>query len=156
MCELDNAEMLCNFALSVDINLKIAQRKNEYIVYLKDGETVTSFLTLIGAHSSVLRFEEIRVVKDVRNNVNRTVNCETANLNKIVNASVKVINDIKYLQSINKFEELSESLKEIAVLRLRNPNISLKELSELTKVSKSGVSHRLNKITQIANEYKNL
>lgn len=154
--DLETAENICDIALYVDINFKITQRKNEYIIYLKEGQQISDFLTLIGANASMLRFEEIRVVKDVRNNVNRLVNCETANLNKTVEAAVKVINDIKYLKKKRKFDDLPENLKEIAEARLKNPNASLKELGQGLKnpLGKSGVNHRLKKISEIAEEIR--
>lgn len=154
--DLEIAEVICDIALYVDINFKITQRKNEYIIYLKEGQQISDFLALIGANASMLRFEEIRVVKDVRNNVNRLVNCETANLNKTVEAAVKVINDIKYLKKKKKFDDLPENLKEIAEARLKNPNASLKELGESLKIplGKSGVNHRLKKISEIAEDIR--
>lgn len=154
--DIDVAEFLCDLALYVNINFKIIQRNNEYTIYLKEGQQISDFLAAIGANSAMLRFEETRVVKDVRNNINRMVNCETANLNKTINASVNVINDIKYLKSKHKFNKLPENLKEIAELRLKNSNLSLKELGVRLKkpLSKSGVSHRLSKISQIADEIK--
>lgn len=154
--ELENAEILCDLGLLFDINFKIMQRKKEYVIYLKDSEQIASFLTLIGACSAVLRLEEIKVVKDVRNNVNRLVNCETANLNKTINASVKVINDIEYLKKEGLYNSLPETLKEIAEIRINNPNTSIKELGEmmLPPLSKSGVSHRLNKLSKLADDYR--
>lgn len=111
---------------------------------------------MIGANSSVLKFEEIRVYRDIKNNINRKVNCETANLNKIVNSSVKQINDIKYLREKEKFNELPEQLREIAEIREENPDASLEELGKLLKnpIGKSGVNHRLRKIQQIAEELR--
>ena len=124
------------------------------MLYLKDGEDISSFLAIIGATKSMLKFEEIRVIKDTRNNVNRLVNCETANLSKTINAAVKQIEDIKKLKKNKKFDSLPEKLKEIVNLRLENPDISYEELGKkLAKpIGKSGVSHRLEKISKIANE----
>ena len=95
-------------------------------------------------------------MRDMRNNVNRVVNCETANLNKTINAALKQIEDIKLIKSINKFEELPETLREIANLRLEHPEASLQELGSMLKnpVGKSGVNHRLKKISEIAREEK--
>ena len=111
----------------------------------------------MGASSAVLKFEEIRVIKDTRNNVNRLVNCETANLNKTVNAAVTQINAIKFLKENKKFDELSDNLKEIANIRLKNPDANLIELGKMLSVpiGKSGVNHRLSKICKIAEELKN-
>ena len=103
-----------------------------------------------------MNFEDVRIKKEIKNNVNRLVNCETANLNKIVNASVNQVNDIKLIQKLNKFEELPEDLKEIAILRLENPDMSLKALGELLEnpIGKSGVNHRLQKIHDFAEELR--
>jgi len=152
--DIDMAELFCDLALYVNINFKIVQRNGEYTIYLKEGQQISDFLASIGANSAMLRFEETRVVKDVRNNVNRIVNCETANLNKTIDASINVINDIKYLKNKKIYSSLPENLKEIASLRIKYPNLSLKELGlKLEKpISKSGVSHRLNKISEIADE----
>lgn len=125
-------------------------------VYIKEGEEISKFLAYIGAPKSVLKFEDIRVMKDIRNSVNRQVNCETANLNKTVEAAVIQIDAIKFLQKMKKFDELQDSLKEIAVIRLEYPDASLKELGEKLEnpIGKSGVNHRLNKIIDFAQEVK--
>ena len=141
-------EIINNFG----IDIKLTKKAVDYMLYLKDGEEISSFLALIGAQKSMLKFEEIRVIKDTRNNVNRLVNCETANLSKTINAAVKQIEDIKKLKKEKRFEALPENLKEIAKLRLENPDISYEELGKkLSKpIGKSGVSHRLQKISEIA------
>ena len=139
-----------------DINARIIKREDEYMLYLKDGEEISNFLALIGANTSVLKFEEIRVIKETRNDINRKVNCETANLNKTINASVKQIEDIKLIKKKRKFASLPENLKEIANIRLENPDIPLSELGKLLKepIGKSGVNHRLKKISEIAEELR--
>ena len=139
-----------------NIKSKIIKKGSGYITYIKDGEDIVNFLALIGANNAVLRFEEARVLKDARNNVNRIVNCETANLNKTINASNNQIKNIKFLKQQNKFNSLPEELKEIALIRLKNPDISYEEIGKMLKkpISKSGVSHRLKKINQIAEELK--
>ena len=126
------------------------------MLYLKDGEEISNFLALIGANSSVLKFEEIRVIKETRNDINRKVNCETANLNKVINASIKQIEDIKLIKKKRKFASLPESLQEIANIRLENPDMPLSELGGLLKepIGKSGVNHRLKRISEIAEELK--
>ena len=128
--------------------MKQLRRKSGFSLYLKDGEEISRFLAYIGANSAVLKFEEIRVLRDVKNNVNRKVNCETANLNKTVQAAVKQIEIIKELQKNGKFENMPDSLKEIAILRLENPDSSLAELGKMLKepIGKSGVNHRLKQI----------
>lgn len=121
-------------------------------IYSKDGEEISKFLAFIGANSAVLKFEEIRVYRDMRNSVNRIVNCETANLAKTVDAAVKQINAIKKLKENGKFNNLPDSLKELANLRLENPEASLEELGKMLKepIGKSGVNYRLNKIINMS------
>ena len=117
-------EIIANFG----IDIKETKKGSDYMLYLKDGEEISSFLALMGATKAVLRFEEIRVIKETRNNVNRLVNCETANLNKTINAAVKIIGDIKKIKKNKKFELLPEDLKELAELRLANPDSTYEEL----------------------------
>ena len=121
---------------------------------MKDGEEISKLLAFIGASRSVLNFEEIRVVKETRNNINRIVNCETANLNKTINASVEQINAINKLIEKDELKKLSKGLQEIAMARVQNPDASLVELGrQLEKpIGKSGVNHRLKRIVEIANE----
>lgn len=137
-------------------NVGITKKGNGIIVYIKDGESISSFLALIGANNAVLRFEETRVIKETRNTINRLVNCETANLNRTIDASVEQIKNIKLLKQKHKFHTLPEALQEIANLRIKNPDASYEELGKMLSkpIGKSGVSHRLNKINQIANENK--
>lgn len=137
-----------------NINAKIIKKDKEYMLYIKDGEEISNFLALIGANNSVLRFEEVRVIKETRNEINRIVNCETANLNKTINASIEQIAAIEKLQKTGKFNKLNDNLKEIAILRLENPDMALSDLGKLLKnpVGKSGVNYRLKKIIDIANE----
>lgn len=147
-----NAEFVIDLLKKFGIKSKILQRKNSCSIYIKEAEEISKFLALIGANKSVLNFEEIRVVRDTRNNINRLVNCETANLNKTVNAAVEQINAIKHLKKVKKFEELPDNLKQIAELRLKNPDASLIELGQMLDepLGKSGVNHRLKKICEIA------
>lgn len=121
-------------------------------IYSKDGEEISKFLAFIEASSSVLKFEEIRVYRDMRNNVNRIVNCETANLSKTVNAAVKQIEAIEKLKEIGKFNNLPDNLKEIANLRIKNPEASLTELGQMLKkpIGKSGVNYRLKILINLA------
>ena len=145
-------KLLSNF----DINAKIIKKENEHMLYIKDGEEISNFLALIGANKSVLRFEEIRVIKETRNEINRIVNCETANLNKTINASVKQIEDINFIKKMKKFNSLPDSLKEIAEVRIENPDMPLAELGKQLSnpISKSGVNHRLKKISLYAEELR--
>lgn len=147
-----NAEKIIKILSNLTIVAKILERKNGYGVYIKDGEEISKLLALIGANSSVLKFEQIRVLRDMKNNINRKVNCETANLNKTVNAAVKQIEAIKILQETGEFDKLPENLKEVAKVRIENPDASLIELGQMLKnqIGKSGVNHRLNKILEIA------
>lgn len=117
-------EIIANFG----IDIKETKKGSDYMLYLKDGEEISSFLALMGAAKAMLKFEEIRVIKETRNNVNRLVNCETANLNKTINAAVKQIENIKKLKKNKKFESLQDNLKELANLRLENPDSSYEEL----------------------------
>lgn len=155
--ERSNAEYVLNICKNFGVYLKVLENKNKVQLYIKDGEEISKFLALLGANRGVLSFEDVRITKEIKNNVNRLVNCETANLNKIVNASVNQVNDIKLIQNLNKFEELPDYLKEIAILRLENPDMSLKALGELLEkpIGKSGVNHRLQKIHDFAEELRN-
>ncbi len=154
--EKNNAEYVLNICKSFGVFLKVLELENKVQLYIKDGEEISKFLALLGANKGVLSFEDVRVTKEIKNNVNRLVNCETANLNKIVNASVNQVNDIKLIQNLNKFEELPDYLKEIALLRLENPDASLKALGEMLEnpIGKSGVNHRLQKIHDFAEELR--
>lgn len=154
--EKNNAEYILNICKNYNISLKLLENNGKYWVYIKDADIISYFLALIGSNKGVLSFEEVRVTKEIKNNINRIVNCETANLNKIVNASVDQINDIKLIQKLKKFDELPDYLKEIAVVRLENPDSSLKDLGELLDkpISKSGVNHRLKKIHELAEELR--
>ena len=147
-----NADKVISILSGFTITAKKLERKNGYGVYIKDGEEISKLLALIGANSGVLKFEEIRVLRDMKNNINRKVNCETANLNKTVNAAVKQIEAIKTLQKTKEFDKLPESLKEVARIRLENPDASLQELGQMLSepIGKSGVNHRLNKIIETA------
>jgi len=150
------ADEILKLLFNFNIHAKIIKKDNEYMLYLKEGEEISNFLALIGANNSVLKFEEIRVLKETRNNINRIVNCETANLSKIINASTEQIKAINIIKKNKKFEELPEHLKEIANLRVEYPDISLVDLGRMLKkpIGKSGVNHRLKKILEIAENYK--
>lgn len=136
------------------INIKTLQTENKTSLYLKEGEEISRFLALIGANKAVMQFEDIRVQREMRGKVNRLVNCESANLNKTINASIEQIAAIRKLKQDGKFNKLEENLKEMANLRLENPDMPLSELGKLLKnpIGKSGVNYRLKKIMEIANE----
>ncbi|AUI71567.1 DNA-binding protein WhiA [Companilactobacillus alimentarius] len=139
------------------LNARTTKRRSGYIVYLKEAEKIADFLQLIGATNSMLKFEDIRIVRDMRNSVNRLVNCENANINKTVAAAERQIENIKHLQSTVGLDTLPDKLQEIATLRLENPEVSLKELGEMVPsgpISKSGINHRLRKLNELAEAQK--
>jgi DNA-binding protein WhiA len=152
----DYAEQLSSLINSFGLTSKVIQRKGGYIVYIKEGEQIVDLLNIIGAHSSLLELENVRIMKEMRNNVNRLVNCETANLSKTVNAAVRQVESIKLIQEEIGLQRLPKNLRDIAELRLEYPDESLKELGELLDppVGKSGVNHRLRKIEKIADELR--
>ena len=148
-----NMNIVLNLLLEFGIKAKYMEAKNKYYIYLKEGEEISKFLALIGAAKAVMKFEDIRIQKEMRGKVNRLVNCETANLNKTINASIEQIAAIRKLQENGEFKKLDDNLKEIALLRLENPDMSLVELGKKLKepIGKSGVNYRLKKIMEIAN-----
>lgn len=153
----DHNDDLCEIINSFDLNARTLERRNNYIVYLKESEKISDFLALIGAPQSVLKFEDTRIVRDMRNSVNRLVNCENANLNKTADASSKQLKNIALIDSEYGLENIPEKIREIAELRLENPDASLKELGELVpqgKISKSGVNHRMRKINEMADKIR--
>lgn len=153
---LDKAEDIKDILSRYYINSKIITKNKSYMIYIKDGEEISKFLAFVGANTAMLKFEEIRVIKETKNNINRLVNCETANLNKTVNAAVMQIEDIKLLKKLKKFDDLPKTLKEIAQAREGNPDLTLEQLglSLATPIGKSGVNHRLKKIHEIAEELR--
>ncbi|WP_174614246.1 DNA-binding protein WhiA [Virgibacillus ihumii] len=146
---------LCNLLNKFDLRARKLERKKGYITYLKEAEKITEFLSIIGAHNALFKFEDVRIVRDMRNSVNRLVNCETANLNKTIGAAFRQIENIKLIERTVGLEALPEKLQEIAELRVKHQDVSLKELGELVstgKISKSGVNHRLKKIDEFADK----
>jgi len=131
---------------------KVSPRKNWYVIYLKESDQIVEFLNIIGAHSALLNFENVRIVKGMRNQVNRLVNCETANLGKVVNAALRQIEKIRFIEETAGLDKLPLPLREMAELRLSYPETSLKELGSLMtpRVGKSGVNHRMRKLEEIA------
>lgn len=146
------AEQLRGMMCSFSMDAKIVARKKMYVVYLKEGAQLVDMLNIMEAHVSLMELENVRILKEMRNAVNRKVNCETANINKTVSAAVKQVEDIRYIQQTIGLDKLSDGLKEMAILRLEHPDATLKELGELSDppVGKSGVNHRLRKIGEIA------
>ncbi|MEN1967282.1 DNA-binding protein WhiA [Lentibacillus sp. N15] len=153
----EHNDALCGLLNSFDLKARKLERKNGYITYIKEAEKITEFLNLIGAHNALFKFEDVRIVRDMRNSVNRLVNCETANLNKTIGAAFRQIENIKFIEQTAGLEVLPEKLREIAVLRIQHEDVSLKELGELVrggKISKSGVNHRLKKIDEYAEKLR--
>lgn len=149
------AESIKSSLVEMGIKAGVAKRKNSFMVYLKDGEAIASFLAFIGAHSAILAYESSRVLKSVRNSVNRAVNCETANLQKTVDAAQRQISCIRFLAENGVLKKLPAQLRQAAEARLANPEASIKELAELMSpaVAKSGMSHRLKKLCELAERH---
>ena len=152
----DHGEDLIHWLESVGFNPRLSQRKGNYLVYVKEADQISDLLAYMGASNSVLKFEDIRVVKDIRNNVNRIVNCETANLSKTLEASFKHLEDIEYIEQTLGLDNLPINLQEIAKIRREYPEASLQELGSYAQppVGKSGVNHRLKKISEIARKLR--
>ena len=150
------AEQLKNIIATFDIEAKIVPRKRYYVVYIKEGSQIVDILNVMEAPVSLMELENIRIVKEMRGSVNRQVNCETANINKTVSAAVKQIEDIRFIQSVAGLSGLPESLQEMARIRLERPEATLKELGEALEppVGKSGVNHRLRKLSLVAEELR--
>lgn len=154
------SECLCRqlqeMVFSFGIEAKIVERKKYYVLYVKEGSLIVDFLNVMEAHLALMEFENVRILKDVRNSVNRQVNCETANINKTVTAAARQIEDIKYIERRKGFRQLNDGLREIAELRLDYPDSSLTELGQMLSkpLGKSGVNHRLRKLSNIADELR--
>jgi len=149
---VDDCVYIQNLLAAFDVDAKIIQRKKYQVLYVKDGAQIVDTLNIMGAHLALMEFENTRIIKEVRNSVNRKFNCEMANIGKTVSAAQKQIDDIKMLKQSEKYRTLPQSLKEIAEARLENPEASLKELGELfdPPIGKSGINHRLRKLSEIA------
>lgn len=146
------AQLLQELLASFELDAKIVQRKKYHIVYLKEGAQIVDALNVMGAYVALMNLENVRILKEMRGSVNRIVNCETANINKVVGAAYRQVEDIRYIQSRIGLDELPPSLREMALLRLEYPDTSLKDLGELCDppVGKSGVNHRLRKLSELA------
>lgn len=155
-----SSERLCRqiqeMVLSFGIEAKIVERKKYYVLYVKEGSLIVDFLNVMEAHLALMEFENVRILKDVRNSVNRQVNCETANINKTVTAAARQMEDIRYIERRKGFRQLNDGLREIAELRLEYPDRSLAELGQMLSkpLGKSGVNHRLRKLSNIAEELR--
>lgn len=138
------------------LEAKIIERKSGYVVYMKEGAAIVDFLNITGAHVALMEFENVRILKEMRNSINRQVNCETANIKKTVSAASRQTEDIRFIHDTIGFGNLSENLSQIARVRLENPEVTLKELGEKLDppIGKSGVNHRLRKLSEIAEELR--
>lgn len=149
----EHGEALANLMNEFGLNAKTIERKKGFVTYLKEAEKISDFLNLVGAHQAMMKFEDVRIVRDMRNSVNRIVNCETANLNKTIGAALRQVDNIRFIENTIGLDQLPEKLREIARLRVEYQDVTLKELGEMVStgiVSKSGVNHRLRKIDEIA------
>ena len=148
----ERAMQLQSILATFGLDAKTVVRKKYYVVYIKEGNQIVELLGLMGADSALMELENIRIVKEMRNSVNRKVNCETANLNKTVSAALRQVADIEYIRDTKGLDFLSPQLEEMARVRLEAPEASLLELGSMleTPVGKSGVNHRLRKISEIA------
>ena len=153
---MKKAEQLQSIINSFGLDAKVVGRKRAYVVYLKEGSQIVDLLNIMEAPVALMEMENVRILKEMRNSVNRKVNCETANINKTVSAAMKQVDDIRYIRDTIGLKELPEGLQEIAELRLEHPNETLKELGDLLSMplGKSGVNHRLRKISEIAEQLK--
>ena len=134
------------------LEAKTVERKKNFVVYMKEGAAIVDFLNVIGAHKALMEFENVRILKEMRNSINRQVNCETANIKKTISAASRQTEDIRYIHDTIGFGNLSENLSQIARLRLEHPDVTLKELGQMLEppIGKSGVNHRLRKLSEIA------
>lgn len=153
----EHNDSLCELMNTFELNSKTLERKKGFITYLKEAEKITELLNIIGAHQALLRFEDVRIVRDMRNSVNRLVNCETANLNKTIGAALRQVENIRYIDNKVGLDVLPDKLREIAKLRVEYQDVTLKELGEMVSsgtISKSGINHRLRKLDEIAEQLR--
>lgn len=152
----EKAKQLMEIINSFEMDAKIVMRKKNYVVYLKEGSQIVDILNIMEAHVALLNLENVRILKEMRNSVNRQVNCETANINKTVSAAVKQVEDINYIKNTRGLDSLPDNLKEIALVRLQYPQAALKELGTYLEppVGKSGVNHRLRRLCEMAEDLR--
>ncbi|SEN15128.1 hypothetical protein SAMN04487786_3275 [Paenisporosarcina quisquiliarum] len=153
-----HSDALVDLMNEYELNAKTIERKKGFVAYLKEAEKISDFLSIVGAHRALLKFEDVRIIRDMRNSVNRLVNCETANLNKTISAAIRQVDNIRFIENSIGLDQLPEKLREIARLRVEYQDVTLKELGEMVStgnVSKSGVNHRLRKIDEIADALRN-
>lgn len=154
--DLTLANILLDLMNAYDLHARMTSRKRGFIVYLKEGEKIVDFLNLIGAVRALLKFEDTRIIKGMRNQVNRLVNCETANMNKTISAAVRQMEHIRVIEHRGGLESLPDHLREVAEARIRHPEANLQELSKRLggRVSKSGLNHRFKRLEEIANSLR--
>lgn len=152
----EQAKQLQEVMMSFDVDAKVVERKKHYVVYLKEGAQIVDMLNVMGAHVALMNLENVRILKEMRNSVNRKVNCEMANISKTVNAAVRQVEDIQFIMDTKGLSSLPENLQEIAQVRLEHPDMPLKDLGTLLMppIGKSGVNHRLRKISEIAEKLR--
>lgn len=150
------AQQIQSILRDFHVDAKIILRKKYYVVYVKEASQIVDVLNVMEAHVSLMNLENVRILKDMRNSINRQVNCEAANINKTVQAASKQLDDIKYINDTIGLNKLSEGLEDIAKLRFQYPEASLKELGDMLcpPIGKSGVNHRLRKISLIADHLR--
>ncbi len=150
------AEQLKDMLASFQVEARIVERKKYYVLYVKDAEAISEVLNVMEAHVSMMEFENIRIMKELRSSVNRKVNCEAANINKTVSAASQQIADIRYIEEVKGLDHLPFNLEEMARVRLQYPEVPLKELGGLLDppVGKSGVNHRLRRLKEIADHLR--
>ena len=153
---LEQGKQLQSVMQSFDTDAKIVERKGHYVVYLKEGSQIVDMLNVMEAYVALMNLENVRILKEVRTTINRKVNCETAKINKTVNAAVKQVEDIELIRERIGLDNLPDNLREMALLRLEYPEATLKELGNYLEppVGKSGVNHRLRKLSAIAEDLK--
>jgi DNA-binding protein WhiA len=150
------AEVVKDVINSFELDAKVVKRKKYYVVYLKEGSMIVDILNVMEAYVSLMDMENVRIIKDMRNDINRRVNCETANIKKTVSAARRQIDDIEYIEKTKGLKYLNDSLRVLAELRMEEPDANLAELGAMLNppVSKSGVNHRLRKISSIADSLR--
>jgi len=153
----EQAEQILEIMNTFSLSGKITRRSGRLVIYLKESDQISDMLSVMEAPRSMMEFENVRVQKDIQNTVNRKVNCETANIGKMVDAAVRELNDIKLIEETRGLKSLSPRLRETAEMRLLHPEVSLKDLGKLldSPIGKSGVNHRLRRITEIATDIRN-
>ncbi len=154
LSDQQTAQRLLELLCGMELNFKLTTRRSQSVVYCKDSRSIEEVLTMVGATGAMMDVVNVKIYKDMRNKVNRVTNCETSNIEKTVNAATAQAADIRYLKKTGAFETMEVPLKQTAEARLRHPEMSLRELGELLGVSRSGINHRLQKISQIARQVR--